>query len=353
MGFTHAGERFDVLEDFAGPGGWDEGARLAGWASSVRILGREINVDAVATARAAGHHRLHVSVLDDDPAQYWGASGYIASPPCQTFTTQGKGAGRAALEHLASAAHLVACGAFLPKEAVAAVHDTELDERSVLVLEPLRVITELVPHWVAMEQVPNALPIFEVIAGLLREQGYRARTEVVRAEEYGVPQARRRCILVAVRAELADEPPWPVKTHSRFHVRTPERIDPGYPRWVTMAEGAGWQPSDMAEPDRFNDQSGTPFDPLWPFKRPSTVVAGRDLIQHPGATRNAENGSTKTRNDGVLVSAAEAGMLQSFRADYPWQGKGREQYQRVGDAVPPLVAAAVLDPLLALTAALS
>lgn len=343
-----------MLEDFAGPGGWDEGARIAretlGWASDkygARILGREINKDAVDTAVAAGHHRKHISVLDDDPAQYQGAVGYIASPPCQTFSTQGKGSGREALGHLASAAHLVATGMWLPKEAVAAVHDEELDERSVLVLEPLRVITEIAPQWVAMEQVPNALPVFEVIAEILRQQGYHARAANVSAEEYGVPQARRRCILVALREELADEVPWAVKTHSKFHVRTPDRIDPGYPRWVSMAEALGWQPLDMIDPDRFNDQSGTPYDPLWPMKRPSTTVAGRGLAQNPGATKDRYNGATKTRNDGVNLSVVEAAVLQSFPADYPWKGKRDSQYQRIGDAVPPLLAAAVLSPLLA------
>jgi DNA (cytosine-5)-methyltransferase 1 len=476
-----------VLEDFAGPGGWDLGASLVTPpGTEVRIIGREINEDACATARAAGFCRKHVSVLDDDPSEYVGAEGYIASPPCQTFSTAGSGAGRAALVHLISAAKLVAMGA-LPKDAVAAVHDEALDERSVLVLEPLRVITAIRPAWVALEQVPGVLPVWEAFASILDGLGYHARAGVLNAEEYGVPQTRRRAILVAVRKELADQASWPTKTHSKYHVRTPDRIDEGYPRWVSMTQalngllpgdlirsnyGTGGDPADRGvrtvdqpaatvtskagrnkwvmgdvvrskgtvrtedqpaptitgaldngnfrfmgagashtdgqkarESDQpahtitgkgtaawvprsgcstcgdpievhdaggfcagscggtctdesfgrpaawvpeFNDQSGTPFDPEWPDKRPATVVAGRGLVQNPGATANRYNGSTKSRNDGVRVTVQEAGILQSFPADYPWQGNSTSQYQRVGDAIPPLLAAAVLKPLLEL-----
>lgn len=46
---------------------------------------------------------------------------------------------------------------------------------------------------------------------------------------------------------------------------------------------------------------------------------------------------------GNRVTPAEAGVLQTFRADYPWHGKLGKQHMQAGNAIPPKLAEALLN----------
>lgn len=116
-------------------------------------------------------------------------------------------------------------------------------------------------------------------------------------------------------------------------------MDNGNFQWVS-------DPDEMREqleehPERVNNQSGEDFDLAWPAQQPSPVVAGRGLVGMPGANGNRFNGSKKSRNDGLRVTVREAGILQSFPADYPWTGTLTKQYEQAGNAVPPLLGQAM------------
>lgn len=82
--------------------------------------------------------------------------------------------------------------------------------------------------------------------------------------------------------------------------------------------------------------------PEWCHKRPSTTVVGTfkpEVIAAPGYRTTV---SRQNQPDSVRVTVHEAGVLQSFPADYPWQGAKGKQFLQCGNAIPPLLAEAVL-----------
>lgn len=363
-----------TVDLFAGPGGWDVAAADL-WVDTV---GLDTSVDACDTATAAGHKRELVDVTAMDPHYFGPLWGLIGSPPCQGFSIAGKGMGRVDAALLLAVVQNVTTGADVD-EAIARLHAQMTDARSVLTLEPLRWALHTMPEWVALEQVPGVLPIWQAMAVALQRAGYVVSTGYLHAEAYGVPQTRKRAVLMARRSGLVH---LPTPTHSRYHSRRPDTLDPDVLPWVSMAQALGWSPEDLVgfarlhdrgdmvvmdgvayrgrdlrvaglpsavvtekarSWSRFRDQSGTPFDPLWPAKRPATAVAGRGLVQNPGETSNRFNASTKSRNDGVRVTVAEAAALQTFPDGYPWAGSQSSRYQQVGDAVPPTLARAILE----------
>jgi DNA (cytosine-5)-methyltransferase 1 len=89
------------------------------------------------------------------------------------------------------------------------------------------------------------------------------------------------------------------------------------------------------------------FDGHWAEERPATVVASREIVQHPGATKNRFNDSDKTRNDGLRITEAEGGILQGFPADYRWEGSSKgKRWEQIGNVVCPPVARRVVAELL-------
>jgi len=81
-------------------------------------------------------------------------------------------------------------------------------------------------------------------------------------------------------------------------------------------------------------------DVSWVAKRPATTVAATDRIAKPGH-RN-RSGGERQFEDSVRITVEKASVLQSFRADYPWQGSKTRKFLQIGNAVPPRLAAAVV-----------
>lgn len=320
-----------ILDLFAGAGGWSVACQTL----DLDVMGVDWDPAAVATARAAGHHRVEMDARALR-GHAWSVPILIASPPCQTFSRAGKGVGRTNLATVLAAAPKVRRGV-LPDEALGALGQ---DPNNALVLEPLWWAQAVRPPVIVLEQVPAVAPVWAAIASELSHLGYWTAHGNVSAECYGVPQTRRRAVLVA---SLSGPVALPPATHSAY--RAGGQMDPGTAPWVSMASALGWS-DPQAVADRVNNQSGGPRDAWWPWHRPATTVAGRGLVADPGANANRFNGATKSRNDGLRVTPGEAGVLQGFPADYPWSGGVRDQYRQVGNAIPPPLARAILTAAL-------
>lgn len=424
-----------IVDGCGGPGGWDTGIRDY-LATNQRTIGIEWDPAACRTRSAAGHVTIRASVADYWPGIFAGkTTGMIFSPPCQAWSKAGKRLGlkdqAAIFDHL----HRVdQAGAWIdyPREGW---HD----ERSPLVLEPLRWAMAIHPEWIALEQVEDVLPFWQALAAVLRRLGYSTWCGVLSAEMFGVPQTRRRAFLIASRVRTVSAP---VPTHQRYVppaaiadepdglFAAPERqrivlpTDRHLLPWVSMAEALGWghesasyrrtrgagmlerhgdrptrpvsepaptitgkvrsdtwvmrngpQPNATARTE--DEPAGTAYcsrpgnlrwalmaagatgqgtprtdgapsptitgagNAVWVHDRPATTVCGDARVGRPGH-KDREGGEAQFENDSVRVTVEEAGVLQSFPADYPWQGSQSARYRQVGDAVPPLLAAHVV-----------
>lgn len=320
-----------ALDLFRGAGGWSVACQRLG----IEDHGVEIMPQANETAAAAGHRFAYSNVWEPD-GRYGRYEGLIASPPCQTFSMAGKGKGRDALDAVLGLVPLVRYSKL--DELRAAATEATGDERTALVLSPLWYAMMHESEWIAWEQVPTVLPVWEACAVELRKVGYSVWTGCLQAEQYGVPQTRKRAFLLASRNK---EVGMPVPTHSKYYPRSPTKLDEGVKKWVSMAEALGWWDEDFVQQSNYNNMGHE--IPRWCFDRPSTTIVGSfrpEIVAAPGYRTTV---SRQNQPDSVRVSVQEAGVLQSFPADYDWRGSKTKQYLQVGNAVPPLLAEAVLN----------
>lgn len=366
--------------DFAGPGGASLGMKWLG----IDSIGVEYDEAAVATARANGMKRWLADIRSPEVRGFpWPRIWlYQASPSCQSFSLGGKGEGRKHLDSMFLALRLVADGA-TPEDALRSVADDALDGRTELSLEPMLVIREHRPSLICFEQVPPVLPLWEAYAEILRSWGYSVWCGNLTSETFGVPQTRKRAILMARDAEqtalLGPVGP-PPATHSRYYPRDKTRLDEGVLPWVSMAQALGRAPSVPGRDKRLvaNDQlprstrrhQGEPAptitaghdsgnrvwapstpnggDASWVDERPSPTIVGSfrpEIVAAPG-WRKAGDGPRQSQSGSVAVTVTEAAVLQSFPRDFIWCGGKSKQYEQVGNAWPPLFAIAVIAALI-------
>ena len=211
-----------------------------GWGVAIQRLGAqehgvEIMPEAIATREANGMETVYTDVWDAHLAEDLEFDTLIASPPCQAYSAAGNGAGRKALDDVLETLERLT---WMDLDDLREWSLALGDERIGHVLVPLHYIWRFQPDYVALEQVPTVLPVWKAYIPHLEEMGYSVHVSVMRSEQYGVPQTRRRAILMARKTHLGPVAP-PIPTHSRYYERDPKRLDAGVLPWVSMAEALG------------------------------------------------------------------------------------------------------------------
>lgn len=216
----------------------------------------------------------------------------------------------------------------------------------------------------ALRQIRPRVFIVENVSGLLRADnkglfskqlrnfraaGYKVKSQVLNAAEFGVPQNRNRIFIVGVRSDLEFNYEFPSPTHyqddetSKPFITVRQALD-GMPIWP---EG------------EFNDE---PFHWYylsrdrrcdWDSVAKTIVSRARHVPLHPCSPKLRKIGPDRyefvSDQPARRFSFREAGVLQGFSKDmvYPSTCGNHSKYRVIGNAVPPALFYAVAKPALA------
>lgn len=277
------------------------------------------------------------------------------------------------------------------------------DPRNELVHEFVRATKLIQPKWIIGENVKGLLsrqgvypenttprPVIDIIREIFDKIGYKITYRLIDATEVGVPQLRKRLIIVGHKGDEYPHIPWeqlsthetptirsllsstlegavelptlyrPSEQPSRFWIQTTEVGATGtpHPNLVRLVEGVRNLSSkeklaakvivatQYKEPNglisfgvRKSGYHGQVLDPDAPSK---TIICAYN--QCPRLFVGLYNPVTKKYWVRCLTPK-ECGQIQGFPADYPWQGSVKDKIYQIGNAVPPPLATRVASLL--------
>jgi DNA (cytosine-5)-methyltransferase 1 len=252
----------------------------------------------------------------------------VGGPPCQPFSIVGKRRGTQ-------------------------------DERAGLILDFTRLARELRPQAIFFENVPNLVKInrgslLDELASGLEDLGYTVCAEVVAAADFGVPQVRRRLLLVAARGVDSIQLAQPSHCPS-------DLLADGLKPYMTAREALDDLPDagDFGECGVYNHEPTehttdmlARFATLRVGEREPKSFHDRLHPDRPSFTLRAGTGNFSPLRPihyhyDRVITVRESARLQGFADDFIWPDwiPRLQQYRHVGNAVPPPLAASVARSL--------
>lgn len=266
------------------------------------------------------------------------------------------------------------------------------DHRSQLFKEYLRLVEGLSPKWIVMENVRGILSVaggeaVRSIIGGLKKLGYRVEMRTLKAEEFGVPQERRRVVFVGTRLNFPINFPEP--THGSAGIPF-VRIGDAISDLPKLRNGGAIVSSpylkNAASDYQVSMRLGSKL--LHNHNAPNLSAVNLERMKHipPGGSWRdipfelLPDGMKKARRcdhtkrygrmawhdlactiltkcdvhwgayihpeQDRAISVREAARLQSFPDWFKFEGSMTSQFVQIGNAVPPLLGKSIANALL-------
>ncbi|MEZ7777654.1 DNA cytosine methyltransferase [Veillonella nakazawae] len=335
-----------VIDLFAGVGGLSLGFEMEGFDI---LLANEFD-QSIATAYKENHKSTNVVVGDItslDLSKVFGEyvnkiDVVIGGPPCQGFSQKGK-------------------------------RKTINDERNFLFKHYVEVVKFVKPKYFVMENVPNLLTaekgfFLNEIKGLFKDYGYSIRYGILNAADYGVPQNRRRAIIIG--KYLANPPELPLPCKQKLTI------------WDAISDLAYLESGEGEFEQEYRNSPKSDYEKK--MRKGSKILynhmatkhsalalerlslippnAGKEVLPKKHITKSVYSGtwSRMKQNDVAVtittrfdtpssgkfthpflnraITVREAARLQSFPDTFKFIGSKMSQMKQVGNAVPPLLA---------------
>jgi len=331
--------RYTCIDSFSGAGGLSLGLKNAGFDT---ILSFDIDDKCIKTIRQNQKYFCHSSLVSDISDMLNGKMLQLCNlkkgelfllaggPPCQGFSIQRRG------------------------------EDT--DDRNDLVLKYGQLVQEVYPCFFVMENVSGITgkrgkKILTHLVENMRNIGYTVHMKMLDAQEYGVPQRRKRIILIGERNDMGSDYEFPAASPERRTVRDTIGFLPEPP------EGGKDHPDILLHRrDKLSSlnilrlkalKQGEGRDSLPPellaecHKIDSSVIGyrnvyGRMVWDEVAPTITARFDSFTRGKFGHpeqlrSISLREGAMLQTFPQDFMFVGTKVEVARQIGNAVPPIL----------------